>query len=160
MNKKTEKQKAEEVAVVIADNIAKQVAKDGIKALPTGARVAMANSLKDAEFSMRRIAKVLSVDNKTAMTYLDTKVEDKFLQYSTAIKRHLEDKNDTLRSMTAQAIKDKLQDADKQTLRDLAGLYKITNDVAVQQTGQTGHSGTSIQILNVHPALNRKNNDK
>ncbi len=153
--KKTNKQKAEEVAKVIGDNIAKEVEKMGIKALPHGARVAMAKGLKEQEFSMRRIARVLNIDQKTAMRYLDESIEDKFLQYSSAIKRHMEDTNDSLRHMTAQAIKDKLKSGDEQTLRDLAGLYKITNDVTGQRMSQTSH-GPTVQILNVHPALNRK----
>ncbi|RMD68424.1 MAG: hypothetical protein D6822_07025 [Cyanobacteria bacterium J149] len=151
---KTDTQKAEEVAKVISDNIAKEVAQDGVKALPTGARVAMAKTLRQHEFTIRRIARVLKLDVNTVMKYLNMEIEDSFRMYSDAIKKYLEEVNDSLRVLTAQKIKEKLQDTENVSLRDLAGLYKITNDVAVGGTGNK-NTGTTVQILNVHPALNR-----
>lgn len=156
---KTEAQKAAEVAEVIADNIAEEVARDGIKALPTGARVAMTKTLRENDFTITRIARVLGIDKNTVMSYMNQDIEDPFRMYSDAIKKHMEETNDSLRHLTAQRIKEKLQGDETISVRDLVGLYKVTNDVTVQQSGSSNNRGTTVQILNVHPALNRSKGD-
>lgn len=159
-NRKTEAQKAKEVAAVIADNIAQEVAKDGIKALPTGARVAMAKGLQEKHYSVRRIARVLDVDMTTAHRYIHSELEDQYKQYTNAIKYHMEDVNDALKYKTANAISAKLQDTDDVSVKDLTALYKVTNEVSNQRMSSGLNTGTTVQILNVHPALNRKPSDK
>jgi predicted transcriptional regulator len=123
-----------------------------IQDYPQPVRIATVKGLKEAKYSSRRIAKVLGLGLHTVQEYIDTDLDDEWQQYSNAVSKILTERSDSLKFLTVAKIEEKLQDVSNVPLRDLSGLYRVLNEPGVSSTQ---HS-TLNQIINVHPALERK----
>jgi hypothetical protein len=125
-----------------------------IQDYPIPARIATVKALHDLQFSLNKISSLLGMGKDTVASYIDAAIDDQWVQYTTAIKRIMTEKNDVLRYKAANVIENKLKDESKLKLYELTGLYKVLNDI---DRGVTQHSNpTLVQTINVHPSLTRQ----
>lgn len=124
-----------------------------IQDYPKEARIATVKALHDLDFTQNKISALLGMGKETVSQYLSADISDKWVQYSTAIKRIMTERNDVLKHKVANVIEQKLQDPDKLRLYDVTGLYKVLNDIDRTFTNQS--SSTLVQTINVHPSLTR-----
>lgn len=125
-----------------------------IQDYPRGARIATVKALSEMEYSQNKIASLLGMSKDTVSEYLDATIEDRWVNYSTAIKRIMTERNDVLKYKVGNVIDKKLDQGTNLKLYELTGLYKVLTDVdrvMVSHTNPTLH-----QVINVHPALERK----
>lgn len=122
-----------------------------IQDYPKPIRIATVKSLREMDYSIRQIARVLGVGTETVQNYLDQTIDNRWTRYKDAVSRILTERRDTLRALTDNAIESKLQDVSNVPLRDLSGLYRVLNE---SENSTTQHS-TLNQVINVHPALSR-----
>jgi hypothetical protein len=92
------------------------------------------------------------MSQSTVQEYIETDIEGEWEQYSSAVSKILTEKRDTLRIKTGKAIETKLQDVSNVPLRDLSGLYRVLNE----SSSITPNHSVLNQVINVHPALERK----
>lgn len=144
-----------EVAVqIVSNNLDRRVKEKGLKALPRGARVAVAHSLKKQDYTLRAIEDLMGIDKNTAMTYVNEEMDDKFLQFADATDKILKEKAAQLEYMTDKVLMDKLKDIDKVEMRDAITLYKVLNEGRRSISSHATNTGNMIAI-NVHPAVTR-----
>lgn len=146
-----------EVAVQIVENgLSQEIKNRGIKALPRGARVAIAHGLHNNDYSLHAISRTLGIDKNTAMTYVNDEVEDKFIQYTEAADRILREKAVTLESVTSDVLLSKLKDSENVEMRDAITLYKVLREGKGGVRQGATNTGNMIAI-NVHPSVTRDN---
>jgi len=123
-----------------------------IQDFPQGARIATVKALHERNFTARKIAKFLNMSGKTVLEYIDKDIDDKWAQYKNAIDRIFQERKDLIRFKANDVIEYKLQDKDKVEFKDVIALYRVLNesDRVIPQ-----HASLN-QIINVHPALERK----
>lgn len=123
-----------------------------IQDFPQGARIATVQALHERNFTARKIAKFLNMSTRTVIEYLDENIDDKWLQYKNAIDRIFTERKDIIRFKANDVIEYKLQDKENVKFSDVIQLYRVLNE-ADRVLPQ--HS-TLNQVINVHPALERK----
>ena len=138
----------------VVETVSQEIARKSTKIqdYPQPIRIATVKALRSAKYSAKRISEILGMSQHTVLNYIDTSLDNEWQRYSTAVNQILTERKDTLRALTDNAIEVKLQDTDKVQLRDLTGLYRVLNEVS---SSVPQHASIN-QIINVHPALERK----
>ena len=124
-----------------------------IQDFPQGARIATVKALHERNFTARKIAKFLNMSAQTVLEYVDSDIDDKWLQYKNAIERIFTERKDLIRFKANEVIEFKLQDKDKVEFKDVISLYRVLNEMDRVTPTQANQIN---QIINVHPALERK----
>lgn len=135
--------------------VAKKAQAKTISELPRPIKIAATKGLRDLDYSLRKISKIMNITTDTAMDYLNTEIDDKFLQYSDAVSKIFKEEDDTLRILASNAAKHKLKDVDKVALKDITGLLKVLKEGEGGTNSQKGLN-QSIIAINVHPAFGER----
>jgi len=120
--------------------------KEEIKQLPKPIKQATVQAYTDLGFSIRKIAKIMGIDENTVMSYQKKELEPEFKQFSNTIKKIYLEQDFELAQLAYREMKQKIGRA---RFFELVGLYKTVRELQKPQA-------PLIENLNVFTQLKNK----